>query len=119
MEFNLYQYSATDLYEQWTRFPATVLGLGDNGPYVDLWRQVRRVFKDDEATTVNSEPVKLTTTLADVGDPATTSFPLLNPLTGETIGTMTVGEFVAAAYSLAIWLDQRVPEPVSAEPLPA
>lgn len=112
MEFNLYQFSETAIYQQWTRFPAVVLGLADNGPFVDLWKQVRRTYKDDEQTTTNTDATKMTTSLADIGDPTAVSFSLINPITGETIGAMSVAEFIAAAYSLSIWLDQRVVDPV-------
>ena len=117
MEFNLYEFSETDIYQQWTRFPAVVLGLADNGPFVDLWKQVRRTYKDAEATITNTDATKSTTSLADVGDPTAVSFPLINPVTGETIGAMSVAEFIAAAYSLSIWLDQRVVETPSVDPV--
>lgn len=118
MEFNLYKYEDDAIHSKWVRFPATVLGLeADGTPFVDLWRQERKVFKDSVNTTVNTDLGKISVTLADIGDPAAVTFDTINPITGEVIGTMSVADYIAASYSFGIWLDQRnetaaTPEPV-------
>ena len=108
MEFNLYKFAETDIYRKWVRFTATVLGLTPEGiPFVDLWRQERKVFKDENSTVVNTDLGKISVTLPEIGDPTTVSFDLLHPVSGEVIGTTNVGEYIAASYSFGIWLDKR------------